>query len=156
MSGPWSTDTQRKAPLSFSAVTRRIIEILFNHELLSFQGSDIVTFFTMRDQFISSYTKEDPSGHLHGVRRVQSQVATSLNRPIHPCISKVGGASKSPLQVAPYPIRELLQSLKTEEDQDCGRLQPAPCRDPAFEHERVTFVCYGCPNSPNRGRRPRT
>ena len=155
MSGPWSTDTQRKSPLSLRAVTCRIIEILCNHELLLFRWSHIVTVFTERDQFFSSYTKEQPSGHLHGAARTKSSrhIAQSSYPSLH---SKAGGASKSPLQVAPYPIRELLQSLKTEEDQDCGRLQPAPCRDPAFEHERVTFVCYGCPNSPDRGRRPRT
>jgi hypothetical protein len=83
--------------------------------------------------------------------------ATSLNRPVrHLHFQGLRSVQQSSLQVAPYPIRDLLQLLKTEEDQDCGRLQPEPCRDPALEHEGVSFVCYGCPDSPDRGRRPRT
>jgi hypothetical protein len=140
-------------PLSALEGSRRVARSLA--ELLT--SYSISKFYSFPRSHHTRKNNHQDIYRLHTERRLPNQVTTSLNRPIRPYTPKACGVSNnSPLQVAPYPIRELLQLLKTEEDQDCGRLQPEPCRDPAFEHEGVTFVCYGCPNSPDRGRRPRT
>lgn len=48
------------------------------------------------------------------------------------------------------PIYRPSQLLKREEDEDRGRLQPRPRRDPSLKHEHGAFVSERCPDHSHR------